>query len=158
MSGNFARDKGQRGEREVNKILQAIIDKVYVSAGFSHVRNQIPFLERNQMQSYKGGCDIVGIDWIAIEVKHQETFHLKDWWSQCERQARKEDKMPVLFYRKNNIKFRVMMELLIPVRVQDRLKPGKMKTVKTVGPVPVDMSLEAFLVYFEHQLISNLEH
>ena len=77
MSGGFSREKGKRAEREVVKLLQPVVTKVYQEAG-----KEIPLLERNLMQSHKGGHDIVGLEWMALEVKHHETLQISQWWEQ----------------------------------------------------------------------------
>src|SRR6476620_2386756 len=60
------RNKGQRGEREVVGLLQAIVDKV------RRERNLLPIvIQRNQMQSHSGGEDLAGLDGFAVEVKFQ---------------------------------------------------------------------------------------
>lgn len=82
MSGNMSRNKGQRGEREVIKLLQPTVSRVYVEAGFP-----MPELTRNLSQSREGGFDISGLDWLALEVKYQETENVKGWWEQACRQA-----------------------------------------------------------------------
>lgn len=98
-----SRSKGQRGEREVVKILQAAADEVY-----GYFNEEPPFFERNQMQSNNGGYDIIGLDWLAPEVKHCETLQLEKWWKQTLRQCGK-NQTPVLFYRKSHVKWRVRM-------------------------------------------------
>lgn len=98
-----SRSKGQRAEREIVKILQPVIDEVSREAGVPS-----PQLQRNTIQSDKGGYDLVGLAWLAPEVKHCETFQLENWWKQTLRQA-KPEQVPVLFYRRNQIPFRVRM-------------------------------------------------
>ncbi len=97
------RNKGQSGEREVIKILQPIINQVYDE----HLMIA-PQLQRNTLQSDKGGYDIVGLDGFAFEVKRCERLELDKWWNQAVRQAGN-DKEPVLFYRQNRGKWRVRM-------------------------------------------------
>ena len=132
MGKSFARDKGQRAERVVIKLLQPIVDKVYMEAGLV---DKTPSLERNLMQSNKGGYDIVGLEWLALEVKHQETLQVAQWWEQARRQAGDSGKVPVLIYKKNNVKWRVVMfaKLAPPCHAW----------------VEADMSVDSFLVYFE---------
>lgn len=103
MGGKFSRDKGQRAERAVVKLLQPVVTHVYEAAGLP-----VPSLERNLMQSNKGGHDIVGLEWLALEVKHQETLHIAQWWTQAVQQAGS-DKIPVLIFKQNGIKWRVML-------------------------------------------------
>lgn len=95
MAGKTSRNKGQRGEREVIAILQPIVNRVY--ADYNIVA---PVLQRNLMQTMEGGCDIIGLDDFAIEVKRCETFCIPSWWRQTLKQTKK-DQIPVLFYRKN---------------------------------------------------------
>ena len=138
-----ARAKGQRGEREVVKLLQPVVDKVYQSHGVP-----APALERNLMQSMKGGYDIVGLEWFALEVKRHEKVSNSStlqWWMQCKRQAA-EGQDPVLFYRPNNINWRIMMYGYVCVG------PNGGPRVKTV----VDIDLPAFLVWFELRMIHQL--
>lgn len=141
MSGSFARDKGQRAEREVIKLLQPVVNEVYTNAGYPE--SKIPQLERNLMQSNKGGYDIEGLDWIALEVKHQENLQVPAWWKQCVEQSRN-IKEAVLFYKQNRVKWRIRMIgfLLVGER---RVK------------CPVEISLEVFLIYFAERLKEEMK-
>lgn len=96
-------NKGKEGEREVVKLLQPIVDRVYTSLGM-----EAPSLLRNQMQSAVGGYDIVGLDWLALEVKRQETLTLNQWWNQVLASARPTQE-PVVIFRQNRKKWRVLM-------------------------------------------------
>lgn len=138
-AGKFACSKGKRGEQEAVKVLQPTVDKVYEARGLEPVR-----LYRNKNQSDQGGFDVDGIDWMALEIKRQENLNLNNWWKQAVRQA-SVDQVPVLMYRQNNKKWRVQM--------YGYLDCGG-KRVKT----RVDISIEAFLVYFETKLSQALEH
>lgn len=140
MSGLFAREKGKRAEREAVKLLQPIINEVYGKYGL-----EIPELQRNQMQSHKGGYDIVGLEWLALEVKHQETLHISDWWSQTVRQAG-EERTPVLIYKQNRVKWRVVMYGFLPAGGDWIDWPR----------TPVDITLEAFLTYFRVRLLQEV--
>lgn len=138
MGGSFSKQKGKRGEREVVKLLQPIVDKVFGDRGL-----EVPVLYRNQNQSFQGGYDIDGIDWIALEVKFQETMQINKWWEQTVRQS-SGGQVPVLIYRKTRMKWRVMMFGYLDcggVRVK----------------APVDIALESFLVYFETRMVEVLE-
>ena len=138
MSGNMARNKGQRGEREVIALLQPVIDKAYGEAGM-----EAPVLKRNLMQTQDGGFDIVGLNWMALEVKYQEAENLTAWWAQATRQAMVKGtlvKDPVLIWRKNGAKWRVKM--LAPVAIGDRVKVR----------MPVVISVEDFLVWLYYRL------
>lgn len=141
MSGSFARDKGQRAERAVVHLLQPIIDEEYERAG-----KESPMLERNQMQSHKGGYDIVGLDWLALEVKHQENLQVNQWWKQCMDQT-KDGQESVLIYKQNRTKWRVVMFGMIPVGGDWIDWPR----------VPVEISVEAFLICFRQRIRRELE-
>lgn len=140
MSASFARDKGQRAEREAIKLLQPIIDEEFQKQG-----KESPLLQRNQMQSHKGGYDIVGVDWLALEIKHQETLQLQQWWSQTTGQAGG-DKEPILMYKQNRVKWRVVMYGYLPFG-GDWIDWQR---------VPVDITLEAFLLYFRQKVAREL--
>ncbi len=126
--------KGKRGEREVVKLLQPIIDRVYSEFGIE----DIPSLQRNTLQSDKGGYDLVGLDWIAIEVKHQEQFNINGWWKQTVAQAKK-GQQPTLFYRKNFVAFNVV------IMTYTDLGMG-------CGRIRSTVSLDDYLNYFERRL------
>lgn len=136
------RSKGQRGEREVISLLQPIVDEVYKSAG-----KEPPLLQRNLMQSDRGGFDIVGLSWMALEVKRHENitqYHLDQFWEQAKRQA-KGEQIPVLLYRKNNVAWRVQMF--------GYLSAGKKKV-----RARVDISIKAFLTFFKTKLVEELSN
>jgi hypothetical protein len=92
-----------------------------------------PTLERNLEQSRTGGCDIIGLPWIAIEVKHQETLQLASWWQQTLSQARKNNVIPCLIFKQNRVSWKAVVELEIAKNVV----------------VPVTLDLESFLLWFE---------
>lgn len=137
-TGKFSRDKGQRGEREVIQLLQPVVNRVFAEVG-----REPPKLERNLMQSREGGHDLVGLEWLALEVKRHETLSVGSWWEQTKKQAGT-SKVPVLFYRQNGQRsWKVMM--------YGFLKAGT-KRVRT--PVLVDDG--AFVVYFENMIRHQL--
>jgi hypothetical protein len=140
MSGLLSRNKGKRAEREVIELLQPIVSEQY----FKLVKVS-PKLQRNTLQSDSGGCDISGLEWLALEVKHCETFNLKDWWAQTVRQSEGhcDPKEPVLFYRRNKVDWRV------------RMRGSCGRSGATVNAL-VDISIEAFLMYFRKRLAFEL--
>ena len=103
MAGKMSRDKGARGEREVIGMCQPIVDEVYTACGQTP-----PRLQRNSLQSDGGGCDIAGLDWIAIEVKWHEKPVVHKFWQQALEQAGA-TKVPVLIYRSNGVAWKVML-------------------------------------------------
>lgn len=147
MSGTMSRNKGQRAEREVVKLLQPVVIATWNKLGRA---GPAPSLERNLMQAHKGGHDLLGLDWIAIEVKYQEQFTIASWWQQTKEQAIKAREQmlvevePVLFYRKNHVEWRVIMFGYLDVRGGGRVR------------CPVNIGTEAFLVWFKLRLEKEL--
>jgi Holliday junction resolvase len=76
--------KGKTGEREIARILREEL-------GVSVHRNWM-------MQAAEGGCDLVGINGWAIEVKRAKSYK-NDWMKQARRQAKEAGSKPVLLYR-----------------------------------------------------------
>lgn len=139
-SANFAGLKGKRAEREMVKILQPVVARAWATVG--GMPDTCPVLSRNLVQSRQGGYDLVGLDWLALEVKHHETLKVRDWWSQALRQART-DQTPVLVYKKNNVKWRAVVWGYVPAGAK-RIR------------CPVDIDLESFLLWFEHRVMDEL--
>lgn len=97
MQPGGARMKGQDGEREIIKMLEPIVREFGEG-----------ILSRNLNQTREGGFDIVGIDWLAIEVKRQETLNVSEWWQQTLKQAGY-DRVPILIYRQNRKAWQVCL-------------------------------------------------
>ena len=57
--------------------------------------------------------DVVGLNGLHIEAKHQETMRLYEWMSQAKRDAKAGggNKLPAVFHKKNNASILVTMEL-----------------------------------------------
>ncbi len=147
MSGAMSRNKGQRAEREVVKLLQPVVTAAWSEVGRV---GPAPSLERNLMQAHKGGHDLLGLDWLALEVKHQEQFAIASWWQQTVEQADKASQQmlvevePVLFYRKNNVGWRVIMRGYLDACEGRRVR------------CPVNIATEAFLVWLKLRLLVEL--
>lgn len=95
--GKMARDKGARGEREVKDLYNALFERIGYNVA----------MQRNSSgQADGGGYDLVGLQYLAIEVKWQETNYSKAWWSQCIAQC-KEGQIPVLWYRRSRMPWRI---------------------------------------------------
>lgn len=94
MQGKGRRAKGQRGERELFKL---ILEKTGIK------------LERNLQQTKNGGADAIGLDWLSLEVKYQEKENLSLWWNQTKRQTKK-GQMPALAFRANRKQWKFMVE------------------------------------------------
>ncbi len=139
MGGLSSLQKGKRAEREIVKLLQPVLDKVTDELEMEEI-----LIQRNTLQSHKGGYDLVGVDWMAPEVKMHENFNLKSWWRQTVEQC-KAGQEAILFYRKSRVKWRVRM------RMYATLEDQRFFCV-------ADISMGDFLVYFEHRCRLALEN
>lgn len=143
---NMQRNKGQRGEREVIELLQPVVIEVYQTHGIE----TIPLLQRNTIQSDRGGYDIVGLDWLALEVKRGEQhnrYRIDQWWTQCEAQAGNRE--PVLFYRANHEEWKVRLYgMLFTWR---EIGGGLVRHGRTIT-VPVTVDVDSFLSWFRARL------
>lgn len=117
-------------------MLQPIVDEVFVECG------EIPVLQRNTLQSDRGGFDIVGLETLAIEVKNCQTFQLEKWWKQAEKQT-KRGQIAVLIYKKNHVPFRVRMH-------------GGVGFTEAWITCVCDISIEDFLKWFREHLERTL--
>lgn len=91
--------KGKAGERE-------FIRTVYRLTGGAIE------MQRNLKQSRDGGDDIANLGNFSIEVKRWKKVSdalLRDWWAQCQRNAERVGKTPVLAYRADQQSWKVMM-------------------------------------------------
>ena len=111
------RDKGARGEREVKGLHNAFL----VQHGYN-----VQVKRSQSTQSDGGGTgDLVGLEFLAIEVKWQEVFALNAWWEQTIEQCGA-NQYPVLFYRRSRVPWRVRMlldvdelEMVVDISVDD---------------------------------------
>lgn len=140
MAG-FSRQKGARGEREVIELLQPVLDEVCDTCGQPRIE-----LRRNWDQRWrKKQYDVIGLPWIALEVKRQENLSgIEGWWRQVE-EACLEGQVPVLLYRKNHAPWRA--------RLRANLVAGELNDVEIVA----DLGLDDFLHWLHWFLIEKLE-
>lgn len=94
MSGRMSRNKGAAGEREFAKILSAELGME---------------IKRKLGQARDGGDDIQ-VGKFRIEVKRRERLAIGEWCEQVEEAAEPGD-VPVVAFRKNGDKWRVVMLL-----------------------------------------------
>lgn len=99
------RNKGQRGERESIGLIESWSRPVTQALGHPDL-----VLTRNLVQSRSGGYDILGLDWLALEVKRHETLSIPQWWRQTIKQAGP-DQVPLLMYRQNRSKWKFRVRL-----------------------------------------------
>lgn len=142
--GSLSIQKGKRAERSVASELNPILDRVCGRLGVDPVA-----LKRNLSQTQRGGFDLEGLDWIAIEIKHHKQVSLGSWWAQCCQQAGCETdghpivgrihREPVLIWKQHGGKWNVRM------LVRLEIEPGR--RLRVVG----DISWQAFLWWFERR-------
>jgi hypothetical protein len=131
--------KGTRGEREIVALIGVLVGRVFESYGMPR-----PVISRS-----KRGCDVDGLLDYAFEVKRDNKPRLEDdclAWAQVEAFAKAKGKIPVLFYRSNNSKWRVKIQtvLVVPLAI-------------TCGSMTiVDISLESFCTWFEADLHARM--
>lgn len=139
------RTKGQTGEREVCKLLNDIYKEVYAFL-------QMPFPEkdiaqRNQNQSAVGGCDISNTCNFAFEVKRQEQLAINTWWKQTLVSAKELGKIPVLIYRQNGKKWRVITQC----------SPPRTYAEEPVMWLRCEMELQDFLDFYKQHAIQYIK-
>ena len=91
-----SRNKGAAGEREVAKIIDDLLGVK---------------VQRNLDQWRAGGYDLTGLEGWAIEVKRAKKPLLTAWWAQTIEQAKAHQLKPVLWYRLDNQKWRVVVPM-----------------------------------------------
>lgn len=140
-----SRSKGKRGERDaINKVLQPLVSKVYQRHGLVP-----PVVARNLQQWDAGGYDIIGLDWLACEVKFCEKFNLKKWWSQTLSQT-KHGQVPLLLFRKSRGQFSAMTWGMMPTFVPS----SRVEVMK----LPVILNLSDFNYWFENEIDLRLKY
>lgn len=132
-----SRDKGKRAERQVIDLLQPVVNEVYEAHGLTP-----PVLQRNTLQCDSGGCDIAGLKWVAIEVKHQKVLYVAAWWAQACEQADRLKAWPVLLYRQNHGRWHAVTQ---------------MHCADTHRDYKVTLDMEDFLVWFRVNLTRELD-
>lgn len=109
MSINI-RQKGANGEREIATAMNAMIGVAMTELGYPQeaIDKASGAVQRNQNQSAVGGNDLSNTLGMSIEVKRQEQLSVNTWWKQCTEAAKRNAEWPVLIYRQNHGKWRVV--------------------------------------------------
>lgn len=95
-----SKQKGARFERQLASLFR--------DYGYSESRRTAQYCGNTGDAS-----DVVGLPGLHIEAKHQEQMRLYDWIDQAKRDAvaNGEDKIPVVFHKKNNAEILVTLPL-----------------------------------------------
>lgn len=96
-----SKSKGARFERELAEILRGY--------GYECRRGV-------QYSGKAGDADVIGLDDIHIEAKHQERMMLYEWMAQAVSDSSKNGRMPAVFHKKNRA------DILVTMRLQDWIK------------------------------------
>lgn len=88
-----SRAKGANGEREISRLIR--------ERGYN--------VRRGQQFSGLEGEDVVGLDYIHLEVKRVENLNIDKAMEQSIRDS-KAGQIPTVFHRKNNKKWKVTLE------------------------------------------------
>lgn len=107
------RQKGATGERQVADALNLIANRVLTAHGRPLPLK--PLVQRNQNQSAVGGSDLTNPFGLCIEVKRQENLSINTWWEQCLQAKLEFGGLPILIFKQNREKWRVIMMLQCPI-------------------------------------------
>jgi hypothetical protein len=139
MSINI-RQKGQEGEREIQRALELIVRRVMEAGGYALPDK--PIIQRNQNQSAVGGSDLSNTFGMCIEVKRQEQLSINTWWKQCTDAAKGNGETPVLLYRQNGKKWRCVVMVGLPL-------PARTTPLDSLLMFRAELSWDDFLAWFE---------
>lgn len=154
MASINIRAKGATAERELATELNTLINVVRMKMGLPILVD--PVVQRNQNQTAVGGCDLVGTFGYAIEVKRQENLAINTWWEQCVKSAETLDDTPVLIYRQNGKKWRVVMMVQVPI-VGSELRQCLSVRAEISFEDFEELFKQTVRLHYESQLASNTE-
>ena len=92
-----SKQKGKRAELEVAKILR--------DHGYDDARRTAQYAGNTG-----DAADVIGLPGFHLEVKHQETVRLDEWWAQAVRDSDFSGNIPLVVHRKNGQKWKVTMD------------------------------------------------
>lgn len=144
MSINI-RTKGATGEREVCKMLNAIVDQVRADKGLEPLEKEDAPFQRNQNQTAVGGADITNPFELSIEVKRQEQLSVGSWWDQCVTSANRTHEIPILIFKQNRKKWRVCMNVELAIAENQYLSFVR-------AEIELDVFKQWFKYYYEIKL------
>lgn len=136
------RQKGQEGEREIAKKLNAVISNVRQRQGLPPLETRDELFQRNQNQSAVGGDDLSNPLGLSIEVKRQEQLSVATWWKQCVESAARTDGIPLLIYRQNRKPWRCMAWGSLPPGILGNIEPRQ-------HLYRVELDLDSLLHWFD---------
>lgn len=129
--------KGNKGETEAIKVLNGIVNEVRVEDGLSTLDELNQVFYKNRDQVLNGGHDVLNDLGLAVEVKRKEVLLINNWWTQTVKSAERHKQTPVLMFRQNNRKWRVMLLTSISDCI-----PGHV-----IGPFRAEINYEDFRIW-----------
>lgn len=112
-----AQNKGKEGEREVARVMNAIILELLKKHDLPIPERDV--VQRNQNQSAVGGSDLSNTFGLCVEIKRQEQLSVNTWWKQTLEAARHNGETPVLIFRQNHKPWRVVTMAWLPLPAGD---------------------------------------
>jgi hypothetical protein len=135
-----AKNKGRSGEQEILGILGNVLVEEYHQRGW-------PIPEGGLLRRGPNGKDIVGLSWLAPEIKRHEQcneFRVEVWWEQAKKNAN--GGMPVLFWRQNYSPWNVRMYGRL-----DLVNGGAVR-------LPVDIAFDHFMTWYKNEVKFRLDN
>lgn len=132
-----------RGEAEICRYLQPIVDKCYQPLLRQLRLNKTPQVSLNPHDEIKGGFDILGLEWLSFSIKFDGRNRYKEWWPELLEKT-ESDQEPVLFYRTKQTEWFAVMKMYSDIDE---------KRFFAFAHVP----LHHFLIYFEYRLKLELK-
>lgn len=136
------RTKGQEGEREIAREMNAVLATVL--RRLARTVPETPIIQRNQNQSACGGSDLTNTFHLAIEIKRQEDLQINTWWKQCCDAAERSNQFPVLIYRQSGRKWRVIANMWLSLP-----SPRTYIDSRSAMQFRAEISFESFLSWFD---------
>jgi hypothetical protein len=148
-----ARQKGAVGEQDVIKTLIPLVQKAMRDFVFPEesVLKANRCIQRNQNQTAVGGNDLSHTFGISFEVKRQEALSINTWWNQCVASAAPNKELPVLVFRQNGTKWRVITFGFLWLPGIDGSEFGNMKA-------RLEMDWDTFQLWFYTWVLRKLKN
>lgn len=103
--GAFSRNKGKAAEREIAALIAELTG----------------WTVRRKVRQLDGESDLEGVPGWCVEVKRHATAaraDVREWWKQAAEQAKAENAVPVLFYRKDRDEWRAVFPIAPFIGIQ----------------------------------------
>ena len=144
------RQKGQQGERDVQKMLNNIIKIVHTERNLPQYEPRDELFQRNQNQSAVGGSDLSCPFPLEIEVKRQEQLSINTWWKQTIESSNRTGGIPILIFKQNRKKWRIIMLGNIALQPHEpNVTIEVQKQYRELSGIRVEINQEQFEQWFK---------